>query len=90
MKIKYLITLLFFASLITISCGKHDISKTGEASSATGWEYNSAENGGFSVVTDYTQQTGPGLVFIEGGTFTMGRVEQDLTWDWNNVPEGLR
>ena len=30
--------------------------------------------------------TGPGLMFIEGGTFSMGRVEQDVMYEWNNVP----
>ena len=29
---------------------------------------------------------GPGLVYIEGGTFTMGRVEQDVMYDGNNTP----
>ena len=32
------------------------------------------------------QETGPGLVLIEGGTFSMGRTEQDITQDWNNIP----
>ena len=32
------------------------------------------------------QETGPGLVMIEGGTFTMGRAEQDVMYDWNNRP----
>ena len=71
--------------LIT-SCGKSDVSSTGNASQTTGWEYNDPDNGGFEVVTKYNQKTGPGLVFIEGGTFTMGRVEQDVMYDWNNVP----
>jgi formylglycine-generating enzyme len=86
MKAKHLFTLLFSASFLMYSCGKHDIGKSGSASTTTGWEYNSTENGGFEVVTEYEQETGPGLVFIEGGTFKMGRVEQDLTYDWNNVP----
>ena len=25
-------------------------------------------------------------MFIEGGTFSMGRVEQDVMYEWNNVP----
>ena len=86
MKAKYIIALMFSTSLMFVACGKHDISKSGQASTTTGWEYNSSENGGFEVVSDYTQETGPGLKFIEGGTFTMGRVEQDIMWDWNNVP----
>lgn len=57
-----------------------------ERSNTTGWNYNDPKNGGFEV-TDYDgQETGPGLVFIEGGTFVMGRVEQDVRYDWNNVP----
>lgn len=57
-----------------------------ERSNVTGWNYNDRKNGGFEVVPYEEQETGPGLVFIEGGTFTMGRVEQDVTYDWNNVP----
>ncbi|MGL5888301.1 MAG: SUMF1/EgtB/PvdO family nonheme iron enzyme, partial [Bacteroidia bacterium] len=57
-----------------------------ERSNVTGWEYNNPDNGGFEVVPYEEQETGPGLVFIEGGTFTMGRAEQDVTYDWNNVP----
>ena len=35
----------------------------------------------------YTEQeTGPGLILVEGGTFTMGRTEQDVTIDWDNIP----
>ena len=57
-----------------------------EGSSTTGWAYNSTENGGFEYRSGYEQQTGPGLVFIEGGAFVMGRVEQDVMSDWNNKP----
>ena len=57
-----------------------------ERSSATGWEYNNSANGGFQKVPYEEQETGPGLIFIEGGTFTMGRVEQDVTYDWDNAP----
>ena len=32
------------------------------------------------------QEAGPGLVFVEGGTFTMGKVEDDVMHDWNNTP----
>ncbi len=56
------------------------------ASSVTAWKYNDEKNGGFEV-TDYTEQeTGPGLILIEGGTFTMGRTEQDILMEWDNIP----
>ncbi|MBN2349696.1 MAG: SUMF1/EgtB/PvdO family nonheme iron enzyme [Bacteroidales bacterium] len=59
------------------------------ASSTTGWKYNDPDAGGFEVQSGYEQETGPGLVLIEGGTFTMGRVEQDLLYDWNNMPRRI-
>ena len=57
-----------------------------ETSNVTGWDYNNPGNGGFQKVPFEEQETGPGLVLIEGGTFTMGRVEQDVTYDWNTIP----
>lgn len=57
-----------------------------ERSPVTGWAYNDPKNGGFQVDLYEEQETGPGLVLIEGGTFTMGRTEQDVTYDWNNIP----
>ncbi len=67
------------ASLLGTSCKQ-------EASSVTGWGYNDEKNGGFEKVPYEEQETGPGLILIEGGTFAMGRTEQDITIDWDNVP----
>jgi gliding motility-associated lipoprotein GldJ len=68
--------------VILASCSKY------EKSSTTGWEYNNSKNGGYEVNLDFKEQaTGPGLVFVEGGSFTMGRVEQDVMYDWDNVPK---
>ncbi len=55
-----------------------------EASNATGWDYNNPKQGGFQKVPFVDQETGPGLLLVEGGTFTMGRAEQDVMYDWNN------
>lgn len=56
------------------------------SSRATGWKLN-AKEGGFQYNPKSKEQaTGPGLVFIEGGTFTMGRVQDDPMHDWNNSP----
>ncbi len=55
-----------------------------EASNATGWDYNNPNQGGFQKVPFVDQETGPGLLLVEGGTFTMGRAEQDVMYDWNN------
>jgi gliding motility-associated lipoprotein GldJ len=62
--------------LVLSSCSK-------ERSSATGWDFNNYKNGGFEKFDAQEQETGPGLVMIEGGTFTMGRTEQDVMSDWN-------
>lgn len=62
------------------SCG------SGGYSSSTGWGYNDSRNGGFERVPYIEQETGPGLILIEGGTFTMGRVVDDVNYDWNNIP----
>ncbi|MCR5298897.1 MAG: SUMF1/EgtB/PvdO family nonheme iron enzyme [Paludibacteraceae bacterium] len=60
--------------------------KKKEVSNVTGWAYNDKETGGFEVVKNYKQATPPGMVFIEGGTFTMGRTQEDIPGEWNNVP----
>ena len=74
MKITKFLSLAFFAAILLASCSK-------ESSSTTGWNYNDPENGGFEVFPFTEQETGPGLVLIEGGTFVMGRVEQDVMYD---------
>jgi sulfatase modifying factor 1 len=55
-------------------------------SKTTGWDYNDPRLGGFDVANYPGQQTGPGLTFIEGGRFTMGQAEEDLTVERNNTP----
>jgi len=65
------IALGFFASTLSFT------SCTPERSGATGWAYNETSNGGFERRPYLGQETAPGLVFIEGGTFTMGQVEDD-------------
>ncbi len=57
-----------------------------EKSGATGWNYNDSKNGGFEKTAFEEQETGPGLVLIEGGQFTMGRVTDDLQHEWDNIP----
>ena len=57
-----------------------------EVSDSTGWDYNNPGMGGFQKVPYVDQETGPGLLLVQGGTFTMGRVEDDVMYDWNNRP----
>lgn len=69
----------FILAAVLVSCSQ-------ERSPVTGWAYNDPANGGFEKPPYEEQETGPGLVLIEGGTFTMGRTENDVTYEWNNVP----
>jgi sulfatase modifying factor 1 len=55
-------------------------------SSTTGWKYNNVKWGGFEKHEYKGQETGPNLVFIQGGTYTMGQVEQDVTYANNAYP----
>ena len=76
---------LVLALIVTsTSCKKSSSSKN--SSRATGWNINDRD-GGFQYNTDFEEQeTSPGLVFVEGGTFTKGRVQDDVMHDWNNSP----
>jgi len=80
--LRIMIVLVLSASMF--GCKKSSSSKN--SSRATGWKIN-AKEGGFQYNTDFKEQaTAPGLVFIEGGTFTMGKVQDDVMHDWNNTP----
>lgn len=57
-----------------------------ERSDSTGWDYNNPRMGGFQKVPFVDQETGPGLVLVEGGTFTMGRAIDDVMFDYDNRP----
>ncbi|MBR2178286.1 MAG: gliding motility lipoprotein GldJ, partial [Paludibacteraceae bacterium] len=72
------------AVLVSVMALASACSNKKEVSNVTGWAYNDKSTGGFEVITDYKQQTPPGMVFVEGGTFTMGRTQEDIPGDWNN------
>lgn len=65
------------------ACSSH---KGGGVSTKTGWDYNDPKLGGFDVPNYRGQQTGPGLVFVEGGRFTMGQTEDQLGDENTNIP----
>ncbi len=72
---------LMSLALLTLNACKQK-----EKSATTGWKYNDEKNGGFEVVPYTEQETGPGLILIEGGTFAMGRTEQEISYNWDNIP----
>ena len=69
-------------AMVFVSCSK-------QKSATTGWEYNNPKNGGFQVADYEGQITGPGLVLVEGGTFTMGANYDDPQFEWNNAPRRM-
>jgi len=82
--VAFKVLLVLALTIVSTSCKKSSSSKN--SSRATGWQINSRE-GGFQYNTDFSEQeTSPGLVFVEGGTFTKGRVQDDVMHDWNNMP----
>ena len=72
--------LLIVVAIVLPGCSKN------ERSATTGWKYNDQKWGGFEKLDYEGQATGPNLVLVEGGTFTMGLSEQDVISEWNNVP----
>ncbi len=77
---KLTLLLLLVAGVAAMSsCNK-------ESSSATGWNYNDKDWGGFTVAKEKEQKTGPGLVLIPGGTFVMGNVDEDVLFEYHNIP----
>lgn len=78
MKILKIVCFVLVSALMFSACSK-------QKSATTGWNLNDPEWGGFEESTNNSQPTGPGLVFIEGGSFTMGRVTDDARYQWNNV-----
>jgi len=71
---------LVLLTIFSTSCKPKQRSRT------TGWEYNNPKNGGFEVAQSDEQITGPGLVLIEGGTFTMGSTSETPFYEWDNSP----
>ncbi|MEM6722638.1 MAG: SUMF1/EgtB/PvdO family nonheme iron enzyme [Bacteroidota bacterium] len=73
--------LALLAVMMLSACGKKN-----QRSSTTGWKYNDTDWGGFEKLDYQGQATGPNLVLVEGGTFSMGITEQDVMFEHNNVP----
>ena len=72
-----------FLGVLLGSCG----SKSKDTSRLTGWSLNDPKSGGFELNSNYKgQETPPGMVLVEGGTFTMGKVQDDVMFDWNTAP----
>lgn len=63
--------------------------KKSSKSSATGWNYDDKNMGNYHVSKVKYPKAGPGLVFVQGGSFVMGAKDEDVMGDWNNVPRRI-
>ncbi len=77
------IFILVAAGFLLNSCG----GKSSGRSGVTGWSYNDKNMGNFHVPKVKYPKAGPGLVFVQGGSFLMGAKDEDVMRDWNNLPK---
>ncbi|MFI5220957.1 MAG: SUMF1/EgtB/PvdO family nonheme iron enzyme [Bacteroidia bacterium] len=82
---KHIKNILFLVATATISFSAIHCGSEKKKSELTGWKYNDPKWGGFERAKFQDQETGPGLVFIEGGTITLGAHEQDVLFERNNI-----
>ena len=86
LSLKSVAVILVGLALASSSCKSKKPSsvKIGKGSTATGIAYN--KKGGFQVDKAFKgQPTGPNLVFVEGGRFTMGALEEDVINSRDNL-----
>ncbi|QMU64055.1 MAG: gliding motility lipoprotein GldJ [Flavobacteriaceae bacterium] len=84
---KNLLKVTVFLTIVTLvaSCNQ---SKS--KSSLTGWNFNDPKYGNYLNGGSFKgQKTPDGMVAIEGGTFTMGQVQDDVMFDWNTTPRQM-
>ena len=81
--------MLIVLTLFLTSCSNFEGSN--KVSSLTGWRFNDPTQGNFLSNQDYIgQETPMGMVVVEGGTFTMGHVQDDVMGDWNSTPKRVQ
>mgnify|MGYP006140455925 CR=1 FL=1 len=86
MKNLFRITLFLLSLILFVSCNSTNNNK----SSLTGWNFNDPKYGNYLKGTSFKgQKTPEGMVTIEGGTFTMGQVQDDVMFDWNTTPQQM-
>jgi len=66
------------------SSGSHKKGKGDKVSLVTGWPLNDKRFGGYEVANYPGQQTPVGMVFVQGGRFTMGATDDEMPTMENN------
>ena len=84
-----LFSLLVITSLVVVSCKSNRNGGGSQTSSLTGWNFNDPNYGGYLKGENKQGKVPPGMVHIEGGSFTMGLVQDDVMFDWNTTPKKM-
>ena len=81
------VSFLALTLFATTSCTNKKASSLhpGTKSRTTGQAYAKKGKEGFQVTSFSGQPAGPNMVFIEGGRFTMGTLEEDVTYTRDNI-----
>ena len=92
---RILAILLVVISVAVTSCtgqggGRKKGGGTKKFTSTTGWKPNDQRGWFFAGKKKPNVKAWPGMVFIEGGSFTMGLVKDDVMRDWNNTPKRMQ
>jgi len=80
------LSLIILTALLFSNCNRIVKNK----STLTGWNFNDPKYGNYIRGNSFEGQRPPdGMVIIEGGTFTMGNVQDDVMFDWNTTPKKM-
>ncbi len=92
-KLKLFSLIAASSALVLTSCGGGSGTSKGGGTkgfvSKTGWKPNDSK-GWFFSGKQQKMKGWPGMVYVEGGTFTMGLVKDDVMHDWNNSPRRMQ
>lgn len=77
--------LILTINLLIVSCK----TSTSNKSTLTGLSFNDPKNGNYIRGNTNDQKPPLGMVAVEGGSFTMGQVQDDVMFDWNTTQKKL-
>jgi gliding motility-associated lipoprotein GldJ len=86
MKKIFKISIVVLTTILLANCNR----STSNKSRLTGLSFNDPKNGNYIRNSSFEGQETPlGMVNIEGGSFTMGQVQDDVMFDWNTTPKKM-
>ena len=81
------LSLVLLTVLSFVNCKNNSRSNV---SRLTGLTFNNPKNGNYVRGNSFKGQKPPlGMVGVEGGSFTMGQVQDDVMFDWNTTPKKI-